>query len=262
MCQLTIRTRLGTSALLTAVAIVATAACNTGPTAPSPGLSLPFVGETATMRYFHEDGDTVDVERQEAFNVWAAARLGVYPPQPIEYRKYRSRDAMGRHTGQFNTNGFAEPERWRTHTLWPFDNHEVVHVYTAMIGRPSDFFNEGLAVSFQVDPQRGDFRVRFNGEPVHEACRRYDASGLLPRPLSRYVTSDDFRDMGDSVLRYRVAGSFVLYLTERVGLPAVLHFVRASQRKDSLATIRTRMQSSLGLSLEAAEAGWMEMLRQ
>lgn len=213
------------------------------------------------MRYFHEEGDTVDVERQEAFNVWAAARLGVHPPQPVEYRKYRSRDAMGRHTGQFNTNGFAEPEQWRAHTLWAFDNHEVVHVYTAMIGRPSDFFNEGLAVSFQVDPLRNDFEVRFNGEQVHAASRRYDAAGLLPRPLSRYVTSDGFREISDSVLRYRVAGSFVLYLTERAGLPAVMHFARASRRTDSLATVRARLQSSLGLPLEAAEAGWLEMLR-
>lgn len=213
------------------------------------------------MRYFHEDGDTVDIERQEAFNVWAANRLGAHPPQPVEYRKYVSRDAMGRHTGQFNTNGFAEPERWRAHTLWPFDNHEVVHVYTAMIGRPTDFFNEGLAVSFQVDPARGDYTVRFNGEQVHAASRRYDEIGLLPRPLSRYVTSDGFREIDDSVLRYRVAGSFVLYLTERVGLSAVLTFVRGSDRKDSLAIVRTRMQSAFGFSLDQAETQWLEMLR-
>lgn len=40
------------------------------------------------------------------------------------------------------------------HTIWPFDNHEVVPVLTAPIGRPSDFFNEGIAVSFQTDPAR------------------------------------------------------------------------------------------------------------
>jgi hypothetical protein len=87
---------------------------------------------------------------------------------------------MGRFTGNGNTNGFAEPEQWRIHTIWPWDNHEVVHVYTATIGRPSDFFNEGIAVSFQTDPARADFTVRLNGEQVHDACRAYLRAGTLP----------------------------------------------------------------------------------
>ena len=139
------------------------------------------------MRYYHEPGDAVDVTRQDAFNEWAIRRLGITPPRKVEYRKYQSRGAMGRYTGNANTNGFAEPELWRIHTIWLFDNHEVVHVYTAMIGRPSDFFNEGIAVSFQTDPIAGDFRVRFNGAQVHEACRQYLTAGTLPLPLSRYV---------------------------------------------------------------------------
>jgi len=63
------------------------------------------------------------------------------------------------------------PTRWRFRTIGPYDNHEVVHVYSAMIGRPSDFNNEGLAVSFQADPGRSDLTVRFNGQQVQEACR-------------------------------------------------------------------------------------------
>jgi len=213
------------------------------------------------MRYYHEPGDTVDVEWQEAFNTWARQRLGVQPPQPVEYRKYVDRLAMGRYTGNANTNGFAEPDRWRFHTIWPTDNHEVVHVYSAMIGRPTDFFNEGLAVSFQTNPARGDFTVRFNGVPVHEACRSYLAAGALPLPLSRYVTSDGFRNISDSVLSYRMAGSFVLYLTDRFGMPALQAFMRGASRDDSLAVVRDRMQSAFGVSLEQAEAEWLGLLR-
>lgn len=214
------------------------------------------------MRYFHESGDNIDVDRQEVFNAWALGRLGVQPPQQVEYRKYLSREAMGRYTGNAGTNGFAEPERWRFHTIWPYDNHEVVHVYTAMIGRPSDFFNEGLAVSFQTDPARGDFTVRFNGQQVHDACRAYLAGATLPLPLSRYVTTEGFRGIQDSVLSYRMAGSFVLYLTERFGLPAVLGFLRGGARDDTLATTRARLLAVLGVTLEEAEAGWLDILRQ
>lgn len=246
-----------------AMAVAAlTVACGRTPTGPSSTATLPLARETPSMRYYHEAGDTIEVERQEAFIAWALARLGVQPPQPVEYRKYLSREAMGRYTGNGNTNGFAEPAQWRFHTIWPFDNHEVVHVYTAMIGRPSDFFNEGIAVSFQVDPARGDFTVRFNGQQVHEACRAYLAAGTLPLPLSRHVTTEGFRAIQDSVLSYRLAGSFVLYLTERFGLPAVLSFFRDATRGDSLVTIQDGMQAAFRLSLDQVEAEWLETLRR
>jgi hypothetical protein len=107
------------------------AACGGSPAEPSAGLlSLPLANETETMRYYHEPSDTVDVARQEPFNAWAIGRLGIVLPQKVEYRKYVSCESMGRYAGNGNTNGFAEPSLWRFHTIWPFDNHEVVHVYT------------------------------------------------------------------------------------------------------------------------------------
>ena len=77
-----------------AAAALAIAACGLAPTSPD-GASLPLAGETATMRYYHEPGDTVEVTRQEAFNEWAIGRLGITPPRKVEYRKYLSRAAMG-----------------------------------------------------------------------------------------------------------------------------------------------------------------------
>jgi hypothetical protein len=66
------------------------------------------------MRYFQEPADTIDVPRQEAFNAWAVERIAVVVPQKVEYRKYLSRDAMAKYTGRDNTNGFAEPELFRS----------------------------------------------------------------------------------------------------------------------------------------------------
>jgi hypothetical protein len=237
------------------------ASCGDSPTAPSATVSLPLVRETQAMRYYHEPGDTIEFDRQEAFNAWAMKQLGVQPPRPVEYRKYFDRAAMGRYTGNGNTNGFAEPELWRFHTIWPFDNHEVVHVYSAMVGRPSDFFNEGLAVSFQTDPFRDDFVVRFNGQQVHDACRAYLVAGTLPRPLSSYVTTQGFRAISDSVLSYGMAGSFVLFLKDGYGIDAMETFMRGASRDDSLNTIRMRMVSAFGVSLEDAEAMWLTLIR-
>lgn len=213
------------------------------------------------MRYYHEPGDTIEVARQEAYTAWAIERLGVAPPQKVEYRKYLSREAMARYTGRATTNGFAEPALWRFHTIWPCDNHEVVHVLSALLGRPSDFFNEGLAVSFQTDPGRGDLTVRFNGQQVHEACRAYLLAQTLPLPVSRYVTTAGFRGISDSVVSYRLAGSFVLHLTERFGLPTVLRFFRTNDRDESLDAIRARVQTVFGVTLDDAEHSWMTMLR-
>jgi len=251
---------MSTRALVIAAVVAAAVACGRSPTEPTA--ILPFVTESATMRYYYESGDTVDIARQEAFNAWATERLGVTPPQKIEYRKYFSRDAMGRFTGNSSTNGFAEPSLWRFHTIWPFDNHEVMHVYTAIIGRPSDFFNEGIAVSFQTDPAAGDFTVRFNGQQVHDACRSALQAGTLPLPLSRYVTSSAFRGISDQVLSYRMAGSLVLHLTERFGLAAVLQFFRVENRDESLPAIQTRVQQTFGVSLDDVEASWLAMLRR
>jgi hypothetical protein len=63
------------------------------------------------------------------------------------------------------------------------------------------------------------------------------------------------------LLSYRMGGSFVLYLQERFGLPALLAFFRTSGRDDSLDMIRARFQQAFGATLEEAEAGWLAVLR-
>lgn len=241
--------------------LVAAACGSSGPTGPTATTPLPFVRETATMRIYYEPGDSVDADWQDAFNAWAIERLGVAPPK-VEYRKYVSRDAMGRYTGHYNTNGFAEPDQWRLHTLWPRDNHEVVHLYSAMLGRPSDFFNEGFAVAFQADPVTGHLESVFNGVEVHTACRDYLRSGQLPLPVANYATTTPFRGLQDQVMSYRYAGSFVRFLIDRFGLAATLQFMRGNGSDESLAAIRTRAEAVFGRTFDQIEADWVAMLRQ
>ena len=239
--------------LLQAVACGSSSDTPSGPTA-SP---LPLAAETSNFRSYYSPGDTVEVDRQEAYHAWALRRLGIALPQKIDYRKYTSRDDMGARTGQYNANAYAEPGLFTLHTLWSWDNHETVHIYMALIGRPADFFHEGIAVAFQTDPMNGDFEPRFNGEQVHAAARRYRLGGQLVLPLSRIVTTSGFRAVSDSVLSYREAGSFVAFLIDRFGLDRVLAFFRASTREDALGVIETHFQQAFGTVLPDAEAAWL-----
>jgi hypothetical protein len=251
-------------AALATAAPLATSCGDSGqpPTAPSgPAPPLPLYAETATHLYFCAAGDRIDTEWQETYHAWATARLGVTVPQRISYHKYMSRQEMGIRTGRYTSNAFAEPEKFAIHTLWATDNHEVVHVYTALIGRPTDFFNEGLAVSFQVDPAKGDFEARFNGEEVHSAARRYLDEGRLILPIVRIVETANFRAISDSVLAYREAGSFVRFLTDRYGIERVLAFFRVSQPGDSAIHVTGRFTATIGASLDEAERLWVAMLR-
>jgi hypothetical protein len=242
------------------VGLAAAMACggSTGtPSGPSSAPPLPFAAESANFRFYYSPGDSVQVERQEAFHAWAVARLGVVVPRKIEYRKYTSREDMGARTGTYNTNGYAEPDGFTIHTLWSWDNHETVHIYTALIGLPSDFFNEGIAVAFQTDPLSGDFEPRINGEQVHDAARRYRQLGLLVLPLSRIVSTSGFRGISDNTLSYLEAGSFVAFLIARFGIDRVLPFFRTGTRDDALDTIRARFEQAFGATLEKAEADWL-----
>ncbi len=176
----TARMRRRTLLEVIAVAVVSVQAAACGSSTETPAgptaAPLPLAAESSNFRYYYSPGDTVQIERQEAFHAWAVARLGVTVPQRIDYRKYTSRDDMGARTGQYNTNAYAEPGLFTLHTLWTWDNHETVHIYTALIGRPSDFFNEGIAVAFQADPMNGDFEPRFNGEQVLASVRKVQAA--------------------------------------------------------------------------------------
>ena len=233
---------------------------DSGPTGPTLG-PLPVSNESANFRYHYAAGDTVDSAWQESYHAWAVSRLGVSVPQKIGYYKYRSRQDMGDHTGNFNTNGFATPERFEVHTLWPTDNHEVVHVYTALVGRPSDFFNEGIAVAFQTNPATNDFESVFNGQQVHQACAQYLLLGQLVVPLDRLIQTNDFRAVSDQVLSYRQAGSFVRFVIDRHGIPRTLEFFRISSRTDNLTTMKDRFLAAFGETLETAEAAWTAVLR-
>jgi hypothetical protein len=103
----------------------------------------------------------------------------------------------------------------------------------------------------------GDYVPKSGGVAVHAAAKTYRQAGALVLPLSRIVTTNGFRAIGDTTLSYCEAGSFVAFLVERFGMARVLTFFRASTRDDALATIEQRFSQVFGLTLDEAQAAWL-----
>jgi hypothetical protein len=250
--------------LVAAITLAASMAAGCGGSSPSsPSKApLPVAAETDHYVFHAAAGDRIDTAWQEAYPQWAVGRLGVQTGRKIGYYKYTSRQDMGDHTGSYNTNGYADIATFAIHTLFSTDNHEVVHLFMSLIGDPTALFAEGIAVAFQTDPVAGSFESRYAGEEVHASARRYLLAGQLVLPLDRIIESSGFRAIADTTLAYREAGSFVRFLIDRYGLEKVLAFFRSGgSYSDTAAAVKARFRPALGVTLEEAEAAWLEMLR-
>lgn len=234
-------------------------ACD-GDTPTSPGSFLDELSvtvETASIVFHHAPGDSVDPDLQQAFHDWFTGLIGVEPPDRIQYFKYRSQAQMQSLTGRA-ANGWANPPL-EVHSIFRAHPHEAVHLYTYQVGRPSDFFNEGIAVAMQVDPRDPGSVPQWQGMHVHSRARSMLQAGTL-RPLSEMVETDSFRSVPETDA-YPLAGSFVRYLHERNGMDSLMDFFRDGDRGDSLTTIRDRSRARFGVGLEAAESSWHDFLQ-
>jgi len=253
------RNRKGRISIVLGVSLlVAGCGGSSSPTEPAtPGSDELTQTLEAQSTVFHFSvGDGVDTESQEAYNSWIEAELGVQLPGKLQYFKYRNQGHMQRLTGRA-ANGFAEPDALEVHSIFLWHGHETAHVYSAVVGRPSDFFNEGLAVALSVDPAAGNFSPTYSGsESVHDWCRR-SASQLLP--LGDLVTTDDFRAVSEAI-GYQQAGSFLDFLLEEFGSQAVNEFFAGGSRGDSRVRIESAFRSSFGLELAQAEQRWRRFL--
>jgi hypothetical protein len=236
---------------------VALSSCDRGPSAPSPADALTGSLSSAHIDFRFAQNDNVDAPRQEAFHDWVVGHLGVTATQRLRYNKYRDRAHLERVTGHV-TNGFAEPESWTVHSIWPWDAHEAVHVYTALIGRPSDFFNEGIAVALSFDPLDNRFVSLWNSTPIDNVARDFLRAGQLPTVAAMMETSA-FRAMSDGVT-YPASGSFVSFLLRERGMPAMRVYFQTGTRNDSAATIQSRFGTAFGFSIAEADQQWRAYL--
>jgi hypothetical protein len=204
------------SLLCVVVLAVLAAACGESPVAPDSASALTERVETASYVFRFASGDSVDMAWQEAYHAWAIKELGLASVPRITYNKYRSRQHMGEVVGVSNTNAYADVAAYAIHTIWPTDNHEVVHLYSSAWGSPVALFSEGLAVAYSTNPPAGQLVPRWHSEPVHTIAARFRAQGTLI-PIARLAETRGFRSFDPNVT-YPEAGSFVRFLVDRWGL--------------------------------------------
>ena len=193
------------------LAAVAAPACGSSPAAPSAftDFALAVGPVTDAYEYRYAPNDSVDVQWQETYHRWAVEALDVTVPRRIRYNKYQSRAHMESLTGIGNTNGIAKADTFEIHTIWPRDNHEVVHLYSSVFGRPVALWTEGLAVAFQTDPAAGNLVPRWSGVALDDHARRFRADGRLI-PIVELLTTSGFRQF-DPDTTYPEAGSFMRF---------------------------------------------------
>jgi hypothetical protein len=232
------------------------AQCGNSPTAPSPtGESLALLGETPNYVLRGSSGDTIDAAWQETYHAWSTAALGVSPVRKITFNKYTSRAHMQAVVGVGNTNAYADRAAYAIHTIWPIDNHEVVHLFTSDWGQPGALVNEGVAVAFQIDPAR-DLIPRWSGTALHELTRQFRQQGRLPT-LATLAETAVWRQQDPNVA-YPVSGSFMRWLIDAHGLNAVRTlYARAAGPSESAAGVRAAFAAVYGQSLDELEGAWL-----
>ena len=240
------------------VAMAATR-CGESPTAPSStAQTLPTMSETTHYVFRASDGDTINTEWQERYHAWVTATLGVVARQKILYNKYTSRAHMQATIGVGNTNAFADPAAYAIHTLWPTDNHEVVHLLTSTWGSPGALVNEGMAVAFQIDPAR-DLIPRWSGTPLHDLTRQFRQQGRFV-PLATLAETASWRSQ-DSNVAYPESGSFMRWLIDEYGLDRIRGlYSRAAGPNETAAGVRETFAAVYGQSLDDLERAWIASL--
>jgi hypothetical protein len=146
------------------------------------------------------------------------------------------------------------------HSIFPWDAHETVHALTDLLGQPSDFFNEGIAVALAMDPLNNRSVALWNNTPIHDFARQSRSAGSLVSPTTA-LTTERFRTHPQEV-SYPAAGSFVSFLIERDGQASLNEFFRrAAGRQETEAAIRERVVAVWGKSIETLEQEWLAFLQ-
>lgn len=180
----------------------------------------------------------------------------------IEFNKFFDADHIERLTGRRTGGGFVIGGRiFLTRAL---DPHEIVHVIAIEeLGRPSDFFDEGLAVNFGglrlVGGEVTLFPSALGSFEVDREALSIFAGGRFTGSLREILTSAAF-DAVPFDVGYPLAGSFVKFLLATHGLDALKAFFASSRSGDPLARIEADLVLAFGVPLDRLEAEWRTAL--
>lgn len=247
-------------AILTAVILVA-AACDAPPTSAELEAILSERLATPHFIYHFAPGDSVDTVRQERWVEVIGDTLGILPSEPMHFYKYRDAEQIGQLVGRV-TNGIADPELNRFHSIWPFDDHEPMHVLvTRHLGNNAPaLFSEGIAVAHQFGLNEDIVDPYWNARRVHEVAVGVIRSGTLP-PLDALIETASFFDEYDDQITYPVAGSFIRFVMDSTGSEPILDLMRQVPRFANADVTATAFEATFRATIEMWWMRWQEYLR-
>lgn len=248
-------------AALTAAVLAAAGCAGSGPLGPPSDAPLDHVLVSEHFEFHFAAGDTIRPDdaaiNDRAYEIIRDA-LETDFSRRIEFNKFFDADHIERLTGVRTEGGFVIGGR--IFLIRALDPHEIVHVIAQEeLGRPSDFFDEGLAVNFGglrvVDGEVTLFPSALRNFDVDREALTVFAGGRFAGSIRRILTSATFQRVPFEVA-YPLAGSFVKFLLRTRGVPALKTFFAGSSQLDSEAEIEERLALAFGASLEVLEAEW------
>lgn len=253
--------RRGALAALTGAVLAAAGCSGSGPLGPPSDAPLDHELVSEHFEFHFAAGDTIRPDEaalnDRAYEIIRDA-LETDFSRRIEFNKFFDADHIERLTGVRTEGGFVIGGRiFLTRAL---DPHETVHVIAhEELGRPSDFFDEGLAVNFGglrvVDGEVTLFPSALRNFDVDREALTVFAGGRFDGSVRQILTSAAFQQLPFEVT-YPLAGSFVKFLLRTRGLAALKTFFAASSLFDSQAEIEERLALAFGAPLDDLEAEW------
>jgi hypothetical protein len=218
---------------------------------------------------FHfEPGDTVDVERSEAFHNWATEYLGITLSGKIDFYKFRTAEDLAAAQGGTGRSR-AFPAECALVTEYSWNNHECMHIYNAQLcDTPTTrLFEEGMAVAHEFDPYNDVWVSQWNRRQLDEPfiyeieIRLWHQEGWL-FPMEDLLTSAGFQAVSvESKLgAYVQSGMFVSYLIETYGLERMKEIFRSVAYEDPKTKIEREFEGVFGASVQDVEREWMASL--
>lgn len=237
-------------------------ACEGGGNNSPSGITSPLTEtlETTDIIFHFSPGDSVNAIWQQAFHEWATKLLAVTPSAKINYYKYRSETEVHEYSGA-HYRSWADISTFSIHTVDPQHGHEAIHLYTSLIGWPSDYFLEGLAVGLNLDPftGAGPFYVNITDDNAHALSQRgLFRGGLIP--IESILESNTFWTHPETAT-YPQAGSFVNFLFNEYGFDKLRVLTSNISHGDSRQSIMEVFETTYGFPLSEAENLWHEFLQ-
>jgi hypothetical protein len=216
--------------------------------------------ETADIVFHYRPGDSINAPWQQAFHEWATNLLSVSPSAKIQYYKYRTEAEVLEYSGA-NYRSWADISAFSIHTVDPQHGHEAIHLYTSLIGWPSDYILEGLAVGLNLDPFTGNgpFYVNITDYNAHSLSRLDLFQGDLIL-IENILESKNFWNYPERAT-YPQAGSFVNFLFSEYGIDNLRVLISSIKHNDTKESIMDVFEATYGFQLSQAEHLWHEFLR-